>query len=103
MFLIALTWCLSIFAIIPIFLERYQYVFSNRAVVPDNVFFGDIIVDFDEARTWLEKLPTYKAELQNVTVESLYEIQNATSWNTLQMIATVFGEASQLNHTALLG
>ena len=101
--LIALAWCIPSILTIPFQLESYQYIFANRAIIPDNVFFRNVVVKFDDAQMWLENLLTFKPKLQNVTMKMLYEIRNATSWNMLQEIATNLGMPEELKKTAVLG
>jgi len=89
--------------IFPTQLENYEYAFYNKAIIPGNMFFRNVEVEFDQAQTFLEKLLTFKPELQNISAETLYEIRNSTSWKKMQMIASDLGMPEELNVTAYLG
>jgi len=83
-------------ALLP-FSNRLQYVFTNRAIIPVNMFFENVIVGFDSAKDWAEKLLTFAPELQSASPALVYQIRDAASWSDLQSILGNVSVASILD------
>lgn len=82
--LISFTWIFSLLlALIP-FSTSLQYIFTDRAVIQHNPFFRNVVVDFDSAKNWAERLLTFEPELRNTTVDVVYRIRGATTWSGLK-------------------
>ena len=101
--LIASTWAISLFLALLPFANSLQYVFTDRAVVPDNLFFENVIVRFDAAKDWAEKLLTFAPQLQSASRETAYQIQDATTWSDLQAAIRNASVASILEPQSFIG
>ena len=83
--------------------ESLQYVFNNRAVIPDNLFFETVIVRFDAVKNWAEKLLTFDPRLQSASREIAYQIRDAATWSDLQAVIRNASLASILEPQGFIG
>jgi len=101
--LIVMTWAVSLFLALFPFTTRLQYVFTNRAIIPGNLFFENVIVGFDSAKDWAEKLLTFSPELQSASSKIVFQIRDATSWSELQSTLGNVSVASVLDAQSFIG
>jgi len=101
--LIAMTWAVSLFLALLPFSNRLQFMFTNRAIIPENHFFENVIVRFDSAKVWAEKLLTFVPELQSASPEVVYQIRDAASWSDLQSILGNVSIANVLDAQSFIG
>ena len=103
MFLMVSTWIISTtLALIP-FSTSLQYFFTTQAYIPDNLFLGYEVVEFETAKSWAEELLTFSPELQYATAETVLRIRNAASWSDLYSVVTNASIASILDTQNLIG
>ena len=79
-----MTWTISIILALLPFSHHLQYVFTDRAIIRDNLFFDNVVVRFEAAKEWAEKLLTFSPELQSASRETVLRIRDAVSWADLQ-------------------
>ena len=94
---------MSLFFALLSFADLLQYVFNNRAVISDNLFFENVIVRFDAVKDWAEKLLTFDPQLQSVSQETAYQIRDAATWSDLQAVIHNASLASILEPQTLIG
>jgi len=70
-------------ALLP-FSSHLEFIFTDRAIIHDNLFFENAVVRFESAKIWAEKLVTYSPELQTASRNRVLRISNAASWSDLQ-------------------
>ena len=92
--LISFTWAISLFLALLPFSHQLQRVFTNRAIIRDNLFFRNVIVGFEAARRWAESIITFSPELQSATSATVANIRSANSWSDLQ---SALGNVSYAN------
>ena len=85
------------------FANSLQYVFTDRAVIPDNLFFENVIVRFDAAKDWAQKLLTFAPQLQSASRETAYQIRDAATWSDLQAAIRNASVASILEPQSFIG
>ena len=61
-----------------------QDIFTNHAIIENNPFFRSVVVSFDSAKNWTERLLTFEPQLANASAELVYQIRGATTWSGLQ-------------------
>jgi len=103
MILIAVAWVISLFlAFLPLS-PQLKYVFTDRAIILDNLFFANVTVRLDAAKDWSEKLLTFNPQLQSAPAEMVYKIRNAISWSELYAALENVTAARMLNVQRFIG
>jgi len=98
-----MTWTVSLFLALLPFTNRLQYVFTDRAVIPENLFFENVTVRFDAAKEWAEKLLTFAPEMKLASADTVYQIRNAISWSDLRSVLGNVSAASILETQSYIG
>ena len=101
--LITLSWTISLFLALLPFTTSLQYIFAERALIPDNVFFRNVTVNFDAAKNWAEKLLTFSPEMQLCSEDVVHQIRDAVSWADLQSAIANASMADTLNIRGFIG
>ena len=97
------SWFFSfLLAFIP-FSTDLQFWFSDRAVIPDSLFFENVVVQFASARHWAESLLTYDPVFNQSTEMLVHQIRNAVSWSELYSSVSNASVASILNTNQFIG
>ena len=92
--LIIMTWAISLFVALIPFSKNLEFFFTTRAIIHDNLFFQSVVVSFEAAKDWAEKLITFSPELQTATRETVLRIRDAVSWSGLR---SALGNVSETN------
>ena len=89
-------------ALLP-FSPSLQYVFTDQAIIKNNPFFRNIVVGFDSAKSWTERLLTFEPQLANASAELVYQIRGATTWSGLQSTLGNISLADLIGPSGFLG
>ena len=103
---ILITWVISfLLALIPL-LSELETTFSPHALIRNNPFFDNVVVEFNDARSWAEKTLTYDPwfSSQNHNLhEAAMKLQTANSYSELQAALGGARSAKYLETTGLFG
>ena len=86
-----------------LFSPSLQYVFTNEAIIENNPFFRNVVVGFDSAKNWTERLLTFEPQLANASAELVYQIRGATTWSGLQSTLENISLADLIDPSDFLG
>jgi len=101
--LIALSWTISLFLAMLPFSTSLQYIFTTKAIIPNNLYFQNVMVDFNSAKQWAETLLTFIPETQSFSKETVLNIRNAVSWVDLQSSVANVSAENMLNIKGFIG
>ncbi|XP_076812331.1 uncharacterized protein LOC143459189 isoform X2 [Clavelina lepadiformis] len=81
---LCLVWVVSLaLALVPL-TAHLQHMFAEEALIENNPFFENVVVDLDSAKLWMEKLVIFDPEYSNVTSDTVLEMKKSTSWEELK-------------------
>ncbi|CAK8675570.1 unnamed protein product [Clavelina lepadiformis] len=81
---LCLAWVVSLALALAPLAAHLQHMFAEKALIENNPFFENVVVDLDSAKTWMEKLVMFNPEYSNVSSDTILEIRKSTSWENLQ-------------------
>ena len=101
--LITASWTFSLLLAFLPFSTNLQHVFTDQAIIRDNLFFENVTVRFNSAKNWAEKLLTFSPDFRSASAETAQKIRDSRSWPELHASLGNASEASILDTESFIG